>query len=87
MTAKELIEKLTQLDPDTRIFGHGYEGGYYEVQSISGEHEFCLNINDESYYGPHEKASEVYKDKNSVEYYKWKGVDPDECKRVRGVVI
>jgi len=32
MTAKELIEALQQLDPGTRIFTHGYEGGYCDAE-------------------------------------------------------
>lgn len=52
MTAKELIEKLSELDPDTRIFTHGYEGGYCDAEPGSIQ-TFVLNENSSWCYGPH----------------------------------
>lgn len=54
MTVKELIEKLSELDPELHVFVHGYEGGYAKVKDISEEQEFALNVHGEWYYGPHE---------------------------------
>jgi hypothetical protein len=34
MTAKELIQKLQKLSPDTRIIIRGYEDGYNDIQRL-----------------------------------------------------
>ena len=34
MTAKELIQKLQKLPPDTRIVIRGYEDGYNDIQRL-----------------------------------------------------
>ena len=52
MTVSELIEMLQNYPGDTRVVFHGYEGGYCDVNNI----EFVpieLNVNTESYFGPH----------------------------------
>ena len=59
MTAKELIEKLSTLDPDLHILVHGYEGGFHFADSPGEETTFCLDVNSEWYYGPHEKIESV----------------------------
>ena len=57
MKVKELIEKLSQLDPELMVVIHGYEGGVNEV-SDCGLCNLWLNANDEWYYGRHETLSE-----------------------------
>jgi hypothetical protein len=34
MTVKELIEQLSKLNPETRVFIHGYEDDYEDVNCI-----------------------------------------------------
>lgn len=54
---KDIVKKLQEIDQDIYVFTSGYEGGYcnpsidYEINS------FALNINDEWYFGPHEKVN------------------------------
>ena len=59
MTVKELILHLKRLDPNTRVFRHGYEGGYDDVTSISLEVEMALNVSDSWYFGSHERINEL----------------------------
>jgi hypothetical protein len=53
MKVKELIEKLSQLDPELMVVVSGYEGGVDEVDSC-GLSEIELNVNTQWYYGKHE---------------------------------
>ena len=69
MTIKELIEKLSELDPELHVFVPGYEGGYHYV-TISEPDKFCLNVNSEWYYGPHDKPSSMGKDKSNYKIVK-----------------
>lgn len=53
MKVKELIEVLSQLDPELMVVVAGYEGGVNEVDKS----ELCdieLNVNTAWYYGKHE---------------------------------
>ena len=53
MKVKELIEALSQLDPELMVVVAGYEGGVDEIDKF----EMCdieLNVNTEWYYGKHE---------------------------------
>ena len=53
MKVKELIEKLSQLDPELMVVVAGYEGGVDEMDKF----ELCnieLNVNTQWYYGKHE---------------------------------
>lgn len=54
MVVSELIEILQKLDPDLRVFVEGYESGFDDIK-ISDETNFSLYINEDWYYGPHEK--------------------------------
>lgn len=54
MVVSELIEILQKLDPDLRVFVQGYESGFDDIK-ISDETNFSLYINEDWYYGPHEK--------------------------------
>ena len=53
MTVQELIDQLSQLDPNTLIMVDGYEGGISEIKSID-DAPIVLNYNSEPWYGPHE---------------------------------
>ena len=53
MKVKELIELLSQMDPELMVVIKGYEGGVDEMDKF----EMCdieLNVNTEWYYGKHE---------------------------------
>ena len=54
MVVSESIEILQKLDPDLRVFVQGYESGFDDIK-ISDETNFSLYINEDWYYGPHEK--------------------------------
>lgn len=67
MKVKELIETLSQLDPELMVVIGGYEGGVDEVS----RYELCdveLNVNTEWYYGKHEilEKGEEPKNKDST---------------------
>ena len=57
MNVKELIEKLSQYDPETMVIRSGYEGGVEEVSEVA-ETTILENVNSEWYYGSHEISSE-----------------------------
>ena len=53
MKVKELIELLSQMNPELMVVIGGYEGGVDEIDKF----EMCdieLNVNTEWYYGKHE---------------------------------
>lgn len=58
MTVKELIEQLSELDPELHVFVHGYEGGFHYAD-ISEPKDISLNWNTEWYYGPHELTESI----------------------------
>jgi hypothetical protein len=74
MTIKELVEKLNELDPELHVFVPGYEGGYHYA-NVSKPDSFCLNVNSEWYYGPHESISHIHEEER-----------PD-YKIVKGIVL
>ena len=53
MKVKELIEALSQLDPELMVVRSGYEGGVNEIKKIK-IYDIELNVNTEWYYGKHE---------------------------------
>lgn len=55
MTVKELIQKLSELDPDLHVFTHGYEGGFNDIE-ISEPKDISLNVHEHWWYGKHEEA-------------------------------
>jgi hypothetical protein len=57
MTVKELIEHLQTLDPDTRVFVKGYEGGVDDKISLDEPTDITLNVHTEWYYGEHDYTS------------------------------
>jgi hypothetical protein len=67
MKVKELIETLSQLNPELMVVIIGYEGGVNEMD----KYELCdveLNVNDDWYYGKHEilENGEEPKNKDST---------------------
>jgi len=74
MTVKELIEKLSELDPELHVFIPGYEGGY-NYADVSKPDSFCLNVNTAWYYGSHEHISYVNEE------------DRPNYKIVKGIVL
>ena len=63
MKVKELIELLSQMNPELMVVIGGYEGGVDEIDKF----EMCdieLNVNTEWYYGKHEILAEGDKPTN-----------------------
>ena len=63
MKVKELIELLSQMNPELLVVVAGYEGGVDEMDKF----EMCdieLNVNTEWYYGKHEILAEGDKPTN-----------------------
>jgi hypothetical protein len=73
MTVKQLIESLSKIeDQETRVIVKGYEGGYNDIVIGNGIDnntpapiDIALDVNDEWYYGRHEKAEDIYGVTNS----------------------
>lgn len=59
MTVAELIAKLQQFDPATRVVSTGYEGGLCDMGDPERV-EVVLGVNTEWYYGPHEKVEDSW---------------------------
>jgi hypothetical protein len=65
MTVDELIDHLCQFKGNLRVVVAGYEGGYNDL--LNGELiELNLNVNDEWYYGPHERPDEGQGDETAL---------------------
>ena len=66
MTVRELIKVLTEIeDQETRVMIRGYEGGYNDVvmvDNIPAIYEMAIGVNEEWYYGAHEKIEDVDRD-------------------------
>ena len=64
MKAKELIEVLQKLDPETLVIVDGYEGGY-TVPKFTKQMEVCGPFKREWYYGEYDdcKEEELFKTK------------------------
>lgn len=73
MTVKELLEKLSELDPELHVFVPGYEGGYHYAK-ISNVQTVCLDVNTEWYYGPHDTRDNCR-------------LDPDSYEQVKGIIL
>lgn len=57
MTASELILKLQEIPPETRIVIRGYEDGYNDILQLLPV-KIKLNVNEHWYEGAHEKSSD-----------------------------
>jgi hypothetical protein len=75
MTVKQLIKVLTEIeDQEARVMVSGYEGGYNDVVIGNGIGNntpaivnVALNVNEEWYYGAHERVGDMY-DAANIEY-------------------
>lgn len=59
MLIRELMEDLSQLDPDLRVVVAGYEGGFNDIQQI----KTCtlrLNVHSDWYYGSHADVADQH---------------------------
>lgn len=66
MTVRELIEKLSQIEnQETRVMIKGYEGGVNDINNIASIVDVALDVNDEWYYGKHERVDDMYESTNS----------------------
>lgn len=66
MTVRELIEKLSQIEnQETRVMINGYEGGVNDINNIASIIDVALDVNDEWYYGKHERVDDMYGSTNS----------------------
>lgn len=76
MTVRELIEQLSELDPDLHVFIQGYEGGYQHVKpwKIPAVQDIYLDVNPEWFYGPHDTKDNCRQ-------------DPSEYKCIKGIVL
>lgn len=77
-TVGELIEALSKLDPNTRVFTHGYEGGWDDVHLPTKGflvHDISLNVRkqEEWWFGMHEKTQDIMEEDRS-KYETVKGV-------------
>ena len=57
MNVKELMDTLSKLDPELRVFTRGYEDGYVDPKVFV--RPFALdfhNVDKQWYYGPHVDA-------------------------------
>jgi len=75
MKIKELIETLSQLDPNLRVMTRGYEDGYDDISwPIDKESpnvvDMALNVNPEWYYGSHSMVSKDHSYREDVEIVK-----------------
>ncbi len=55
MNVRELIQHLSQLDPEMRVVVAGYEGGFNDITEL----ESCdlrLHVYQDWFYGAHERA-------------------------------
>ena len=67
MTVRELIESLSKIeDQDIRVMTRGYEGGVNDMVIGNGIEDntpaiidIALDVNDEWYYGRHERIEDV----------------------------
>lgn len=57
MKIRELIQTLSQLDPELPVVVRGYEGGYNDVSEVNTI-AIPLNINTRWYYGTHGDTDE-----------------------------
>lgn len=58
MTTKELIQKLQQYGPNTRVVVNGYEEGLCDIEDLE-EVKIELNVNTDWWNGPHEETDKA----------------------------
>ncbi|PSB24026.1 hypothetical protein [Stenomitos frigidus] len=57
MNVRELIEALSQFDPETRVVVAGYEEGFNDITQVQAE-QIRLNAYRDWFYGSHAKADD-----------------------------
>jgi hypothetical protein len=77
MTVKELIKMLQGFDDNLRVVVAGYEGGFNDL-SRAEPIELNLNVNDEWYYGPHERPDEGKGDETALLLRRGYGHKPND---------
>jgi hypothetical protein len=60
MTVGELINILSEYDPNAKVVIDGYEGGVEDINTISSAKAY-LNVNDDWWYGKHELVEHYWK--------------------------
>lgn len=68
MTVQQLIDKLSQQDPDAQVFIPGYEGGLDDIGEMC-HGMVCRNYYREWYYGKHEELSRTDKSPADLSAY------------------
>ena len=76
MTVRELIESLSKIeDKEIRVMVRGYEGGVDDIvigndidNNTPAIHYVALDVNEEWYYGKHERVDDMY-DVSNGEYH------------------
>ncbi len=58
MKVKDLIEKLKTFPEDHLVVVNGYEGGFSDIDSLKSL-KVKLNVNPESYNGPHDDTKDA----------------------------
>ena len=77
MTIAELIQKLSEYDPNLPVVIKGYEGGYNDL-TITEEICLELNVNTKNWYGAHEKISDnAASDKQTCKALRLAGLNPN----------
>jgi hypothetical protein len=61
MKVKELIQKLSELDPESYVFTKGYEGGFQDIDINLPQKDVYLNVHEEWWYGPHDSHPPINK--------------------------
>jgi len=67
MTVKELIESLSKIeDQEVRVMIRGYEGGVDDIINNTPAIQYvALDVNEEWYYGRHERVDDMNGSTNS----------------------
>ena len=67
MKVKELITLLQTCDQETDVVISGYEGGLKDIKHL---HSYLveINVNDEWYYGPHERVDDDDEPKGATKF-------------------
>ena len=68
MTVQELIDQLSQLDPNQLVLVDGYEGGFTDISSITDE-KIVLNYYSDWWEGPHEILERTFKKEADINAY------------------
>ena len=68
MTVQELIDQLSQLDPNQLVLVCGYEGGFTDIKSITDE-KIVLNYYGDWWEGPHEALERTSEKEADINAY------------------